>query len=53
MTELLCKLFVKNRDRIKDPAVRRSYGTMVSVVGIVTNLLLSLIKLTAGDTESR
>ena len=48
MTNLLCKLFVKNRENIKDAAVRRSYGTMVSVIGIVANLLLSLFKLFAG-----
>lgn len=48
MTKLLCRLFIKDRENIKDAAVRRSYGTMVSVVGIVANLLLSLVKLVAG-----
>ena len=48
MTHLLCKLFVKNREDVKNPTVRRSYGTMVSVVGILANLLLSAIKLLAG-----
>lgn len=48
MTELLCKIFIKNRGDVKDPSVRRAYGTMVSAVGIVSNIVLSLIKLLAG-----
>lgn len=48
MTELLCKLFVKDRDNIKSPAVRRSYGTLVSVVGIIVNLVLATGKIAAG-----
>ena len=48
MTTLLCKLFVKNWQDTKSPAVRRAYGTMASTVGIVANLLLSLVKLAAG-----
>ncbi len=48
MTELLCRLFVRNHEHTSDPAVRRSYGTMVSVVGIVLNLLLAAGKLTVG-----
>lgn len=48
MTEILCKLFVKNGDNIKDPAVRRAYGTMVSIVGIIMNILLAAGKYTVG-----
>lgn len=48
MTELLCKLFVKDRENIKSPAVRRSYGTLVSVVGIIVNLVLATGKIAAG-----
>lgn len=48
MTELLCKLFIKNRHDTASPAVRRAYGTMVSAVGIILNLLLSAGKLTVG-----
>jgi hypothetical protein len=40
MTELLSRLFVKNHDRVSDPTVRRGYGTLASVTGIVFNLLL-------------
>jgi len=48
MTTLLCKLFIKNGDDIKRPEVRRAYGTLASVVGILANLLLSFFKLLAG-----
>lgn len=48
MTSLLCKLFVKHPENIKDPTVRRSYGTLSGVVGILANLLLAAIKLIAG-----
>ena len=48
MTHLLCKLFIKNPHDTTSPAVRRAYGTMVSLVGIVLNLLLATGKLTVG-----
>lgn len=48
MTELLCRLFVKDRDNVRDPGVRRSYGIMTSLVGIVLNILLAAGKLTVG-----
>ena len=48
MTELLCKLFVKDRENIKSPAVRRSYGTLASVVGIIVNIVLAMGKIVVG-----
>lgn len=48
MTELLCKLFVKNRENIGSPEVRRSYGTLASVVGIIVNILLAAGKIAVG-----
>ena len=48
MTSLLCKLFIKNKDDTASPLVRRAYGTLVSIVGILLNLLLAGGKLTAG-----
>lgn len=48
MTEFLCKLFVKDRENIKSSAVRRAYGTLVSVVGIIMNLLVAVGKITVG-----
>ena len=49
MQKLLTRLFVKNSDDIKNPIVRRAYGTMTSVTGILVNLLLFAIKLVAGS----
>ena len=48
MTTLLLKLFVKNYQNTKDPAVRARYGSFAGGVGIVTNLLVSLTKLLVG-----
>ena len=48
MIKLLCKLFIKNGDNVKDPTVRRSYGVLMSVVGIAVNILLATAKLILG-----
>ena len=48
MTKLLLKLFVKDYENTKNPAVRAKYGTFAGAVGIVTNLLVSLSKLAVG-----
>ena len=48
MIDFLARLFVPNRKNTADPAVRRAYGIMVSVVGIIVNILLSTGKLIAG-----
>ena len=48
MTELLCRLFVKDRENIKAPEVRRAYGTLASVVGIVVNVILAMGKIAVG-----
>ena len=48
MTNLLVKLFVKNKDDMSDKSVRRAYGTMTSIVGIIINVLLFAGKFTVG-----
>ena len=48
MTELLCKLFIKDRENIRSPEVRRNYGTLASVVGIIVNMILAAGKITVG-----
>ena len=48
LTELLIKLFIKNRDDIKSPEVRRAYGTLGSITGIVFNLMLAVGKFIVG-----
>lgn len=48
MTNLLCRLFVKNAKNTSDPVVRRAYGTLSGTVGIILNLFLFAAKFTVG-----
>ncbi len=48
MTKLLIKLFIKDKDNTKSPAVRRAYGTLASTVGIIVNMILALGKIAVG-----
>lgn len=48
MSELLCKLFVKNYQDTRNTQVRAAYGTMASIVGIVVNLILFSAKFVIG-----
>ena len=48
MTDLLCKIFVKDHKNTASPKVRSAYGTMVSIVGIILNLLLFGAKFLVG-----
>ena len=48
MFKLFTKLFIKNGEDVKDPAVRRAIGSLVSLIGILLNLVLFAIKLVAG-----
>lgn len=48
MTKLLLKLFVKNYKNTEDKNVRERYGVLGGTVGIVCNLLLSVVKIILG-----
>ena len=48
MTELLSRLFVKNYKDAQNPTVRTAYGTMVSITGIIVNILLFAAKFVVG-----
>lgn len=48
MTNLLIRLFIKDRNNIKSPEARRAYGTLGSVVGIIFNLILAIGKYMVG-----
>ena len=48
MTNLLVRLFVKDSENTRSPAVRRAYGTLGSVVGIIVNLILAAGKIVVG-----
>ena len=48
MTEFICKLFIKDKDNIKDTRVRAAYGMMASIIGIVCNVILATGKYIVG-----
>ena len=48
MTQLLIRLFIRDSDDTRDPAVRTAYGNLASLVGMACNLLLCIGKLVAG-----
>ena len=48
MARLLGRLFIKDYQDITNPSVRKKYGTVTSIVGIIINLLLAIFKLLTG-----
>lgn len=48
MSKLLIKLFVKDYKNTSDAKVRRSYGNLASIFGIITNVFVCLLKLIVG-----
>ena len=48
MTNLLIKLFIKNRDDLADTSVREKYGTFSSIIGIILNAILAAMKMIVG-----
>lgn len=51
MTSLLIKLFLKNKDA-QTPKGRESYGRLSGIVGIVCNLILSILKFIVGSLSN-
>lgn len=52
ITKLLIKTFIKNKDNQKSKEIRNSYGYLGGVVGIITNVILFIIKLSVGIITS-
>lgn len=48
MIGFLSRAFIKNYRNTDDPKVRHDYGIMMSIIGIVTNIALSVLKLVFG-----
>lgn len=48
MIRLLSSFLIKDNKNYNSPAVRRAYGILCGIVGIFLNILLFVIKLTAG-----
>ena len=49
MTNLLIRLFIRDSQNTSSPKVRSAYGTLSGGVGIVVNILLSVVKLIIGS----
>lgn len=52
MTELITRIFIKDSENVKDNTVRKNYGTLGGIIGIVCNLFLCVIKITVGLISS-
>lgn len=48
ITNLLIRMFIKDRENTKDPLVRKRYAILAGVGGIILNVFLSVIKFVAG-----
>lgn len=48
MTKLLIKLFIKNPNKINDSNTRKAYGNLASFFGIISNILICILKLVFG-----
>ena len=48
MGKLLIRIFVKDHENTGDPQVRERYGKFAGAVGIISNLLLCIIKILVG-----
>lgn len=51
MTKLIIKLFLKNKNP-DTPSGRESYGRIAGIVGIICNLLLSILKFVVGTVSN-
>lgn len=48
MMSLFVRLFIKNKDDVSNPSVKKAYATLSSLVGILLNLLLCTAKIAIG-----
>ena len=53
MTNLLLRLFVKDYKNTEDITVRKKYGLLGSLFGLITNLILFLAKIVIGVIRHR
>ena len=48
MTNFLIRLFIKDYTKISDPKIRIKYGNFASIIGIVCNFILCIVKMIIG-----
>lgn len=52
MTNFLVKKFIKNSEEINNPVVRQKYGTLSSIIGIICNIFLFILKYIMGTLSN-
>lgn len=52
MNNFLYRKFIRNHENLNDPEVRESYGKLAGMVGVISNVFLSVIKIFAGILTS-
>lgn len=52
MTDILLKTFVKNYENTSDVHVREKYGTLSSIVGVICNIFLFVLKYVMGTLSN-
>lgn len=45
---LFMRLFIKNKDDISNPSVKKAYANLSNIVGIILNLFLCITKIVIG-----
>ena len=48
MIDFIVKTFIKDHENLTDKNVRNAYGNLASIFGIITNIVICLIKMVAG-----
>ena len=48
MYNFILNRFIRNAENVKDPEVRRGYGMLSGIIGIICNILLFAVKLAVG-----
>ena len=51
MTSIILRLFLKNKD-VNTPSGREAYGRVAGIVGIICNLILSILKFIVGSVSN-
>lgn len=49
---MLKKIFIKDYTNTNDPNVRNQYGKVAGIFGIITNLILGIVKLIIGSISN-
>lgn len=53
MMSLFIQLFIKNKEDVSNPSVKKAYAALSSIVGILLNLSLIIHQTLVNATESR